>query len=64
MKGITKTIENDTKAAKRRILGMLLVVSGATLLRNKFTGNGILKPGYGNNWGKVIIRAGYGSMRF
>ena len=49
MKGITKTIENDTKAAKRRILGMLLVVSGATLLRNKFTGNEILKPGYGNN---------------
>ena len=48
LKGITKTIENDTKGQKEEFLGMLLGVLGAILLRNKFTGNGIWKPGYGN----------------
>ena len=41
LKGITKTIENDTKGQKEEFLGILLGVLGAILLRNKFTGNGI-----------------------
>ena len=56
MKGITKTIENETKEQKGGFLGMLLGTLQASLL-----GKGILRAGYGNKEGKGILRAGYGS---
>ena len=48
LKGITKTIENETKERKRKFLGMLLGTLGASLLGNMLTGKGILRAGYGN----------------
>ena len=43
MKGITKTIENETKVQKGGFLGMLLGTLGATLLGNMLTGKGMLR---------------------
>ena len=45
LKGITKTIENETKEQKGGFLGMLLGTLGATLLENMLTGKGILRAG-------------------
>ena len=61
LKGITKTIENETKEQKGEFLGMLLGTLLASLLGNMLTGKGILRAGYGNKEGKGILRAGYGS---
>ena len=41
LKGITKTIENETKEQKRGFLGMLLGTLGASLLGNMLTGKGM-----------------------
>ena len=60
LKGITKTIENETKKQKGRFLGILLGTLGASLLGNVLTGKGMLRAGYGNKKGKEILRAGYG----
>ena len=48
LKGITKTIENETKEQKGGFLGMLLGTLGASLLRNMLTGKGVLRSGYQN----------------
>ena len=64
LKGIIKTIENETKEQKGGFLGMLLVTLGASLLGNMLTGKRILKAGYGNKGGKEILRACYGSKKF
>ena len=61
LKGITKTIKNETKEQKVGFLGMLLCTLGASLLRNMLTGKGIVRAGYGNEEGKGIVRAGYGN---
>ena len=37
LKGVTKTIENETKEQKGGFLGMLLGTLGASLLRNMLT---------------------------
>ena len=58
LKGITKTIENETKKQKGRFISMLLGTLGASLLGNMLTGKGIVRAGYGNKHGKGIIRAG------
>ena len=50
LKGITKTIKNETK--EQGFLGMLLGTLGASLLGNMLTGKGILRSGYGNKEGK------------
>ena len=62
LKGVTKTIENETKEQKGGFLSMLLGTLGASLLGNLLTGKGIVGTGYGNNSikGKGIVRAGYG----
>ena len=52
LKGITKTIENETKEQKGGLLGMLLGTLGASLLGNMLTKKGILRAGYGNKEGK------------
>ena len=58
LKGVTKTIENETKEQKGGFLSMLLETLGATLLGNLLTGKGIVRAGSGNNKGKGIMRAG------
>ena len=64
LKGVTKTIENETKEQKGGLLGTLC----ASLLGNLLTGKGIVRAGSGrplspalqNNKGKGIARAGSG----
>ena len=52
LKGVTKTIKNETKEQKGGFLGMLLGTLGASLLGNMLTGKGMLRAGYGNKEGK------------
>ena len=61
LKGISKTIKNETKEQKGRFLGMLLGTLGDSLLGNMLTGKGMLRAGYGNKEGKGILKAGYES---
>ena len=51
LKGVSKTIEIETKEQKGRFLSMLLGTLGASLLGNLLTG------------GKGIVRAGEGIVR-
>ena len=62
LKGVTKTIENETKEEKGGFLSMLLGTLGASLLGNLLTGKGIVKAGSGNNKEKGIVRAGSGKQ--
>ena len=62
LKGVNKTIENETKEQKGGFLSMLLGTLGATLLGNLLSGKGIVKAGSGNNKGKGIVRAGSGKQ--
>ena len=55
LKGVTKTIKNETKEQKGGFLSMLLSILGASLLGNLLTGKGTIRAGKG------IVRAGYGS---
>ena len=64
LKGITKTIESETKEQKRWFLVMSLGTLGASLLGNMLTGKGMLRAGYGNKERKGILRAGCGSKSF
>ena len=64
LKGITKTVESETKEQKRGFLVMSLGTLGASLLGNILTGKGILGAGYGNKEGKGILKVGYGSKSF
>ena len=57
LKGVTKTIENETTEKKGGFLSMLLGTLGASLLGNLLTGKGIGRVGSGNNKGKGIVRA-------
>ena len=53
LKGVTKTIENETKEKKRGgFLSMLLVTLGASLLSNLLSGKGLARAGEG------IVRPG------
>ena len=54
LKGVTKTINNDTKEQKGGFLSMLLGMLGASLLRNLLLGKGTVKTVEG------IVKAGYG----
>ena len=58
LKGVFKTIENETKEQRGRFLGMLLGTLGASILGNLLTGGkGIMRAGDG------IVRAGKGSKK-
>ena len=58
LKGVTKTIENETKEQRGGFLGTLLGTLGASLLGNLLTdGKGIMTAGNG------IVRAGEGSKK-
>ena len=59
MKGVTKTIKNETKQQKGGFLRMLLYTLGASLLGNMLTGKGTVTAGYGNKIGKGMLRASY-----
>ena len=54
LKGVTKTIENETKEQRGGFLSMLLGTLGASLLGNLFSGKGLARAGEG------IVRAGEG----
>ena len=57
LKGVSKTIENETKEQKGEFLSVLLVTLGASLLGNLLSGGkGIVRAGDG------IVRAGEGSL--
>ena len=55
MKGVTKTIKNETKEQKGGFLSMLLGTLGASLLGNLLSGKGTVRAGEG------IARTGSGS---
>ena len=59
LKGIAKTIKNETKEQKRGFLSMLLGTLGASLLGNLLSGKGIVRGGSWNKKGKGIVRASY-----
>ena len=50
LKGVTKTIKNETKEQKGGFLSMLLGTLGASLLGNLLAGKGIVRAGYGKEW--------------
>ena len=60
LKGVTKTIKNETNAQKGGFLSMLLGTLGPSLLGNILVGKGIVRTGSGNKKEKGIVRAGYG----
>ena len=57
LKGVGKTIKNETKEQKGGFLSMLLGTLGASLLGNLLTGKGFLRGGEG------ILRAGYFNLQ-
>ena len=57
LKGVSKTIKNETKEQRGGFLSMLLGTLGASLLGNSLTGKGIMRAGDG------IVRAGSGSKK-
>ena len=65
LKGVTETIENETKEQKRGFLGMLSGILGASLLSNLLTGRkDIMRAGDGIvRAGDGIVRAGEGSKK-
>ena len=65
LKGLTKTIENETKEERGGFLSMLLGTLGASLLGNLLTGGkGIMRAGEGIvRAGDGIVRAGEGSKK-
>ena len=62
LKGVTKTIKNETEEQKGGFLSMLLDTLGASLLGNLLSGKGIVRAGFGNYKGKGIVRADYGNQ--
>ena len=65
LKGVTKTIENETKEQRGGFLSMLLGTLGASLLGNLLTGGkGMMRAGEGIvRAGDGIVRAGEGSKK-
>ena len=62
LKGVTKTIEKESKEQTGRFLSMLLGTLGASLLENLLSGKGIVRVDYGHplKKRKGIVRAGSG----
>ena len=58
LKGVTKTIKNETKEQKGGFLSMLLGTLGASLLGNLLAGKEIVRADSGNKKGRGIIIAG------
>ena len=62
LKGVTKTIKNETKEQKGGFLSMLLCILGGSSLGNLLTGKGIVRAGSGNKKRKGVVRAGTGKQ--
>ena len=62
LKGVIKTIKNETREQKGGFLSMLLGTLGASLLGNLLARKGIVRAGSGNKKGKGIVRAGTGKQ--
>ena len=62
LKGVTKTIKEETKKQKGGFLSMLLGTLEASLLGNLLAGKGIVRAGSGNVKGKGTVRAGTGKQ--
>ena len=60
LKGVTKTIKNETKEQKGGFLSILLGTLGASFLGNLLAGKGIVRAGSVNKKRKGIVRAGTG----
>ena len=71
LKGVTKTIKNESKEQKEGFFSILLGTLGASLLGNLLARKGTLRDGFGrrslnsstsseNEKGKGIVRAGSG----
>ena len=58
LKGVTKTIKNETKEQKGGFLSMLLGTLGASLLGDLLAGKEIVRADSGNKKGRGIIIAG------
>ena len=58
LKGVTKTMKNETREQKGGFLSMLLGTLGASLLGNLLSGKGIVRAGSRNKKGKGIVKAG------
>ena len=54
LKGVTKTIKNETEEQKGEFLNMLLGTLGASLLRIFLSGKGIVRAGSGNKKKKEL----------
>ena len=63
LKGITKTVENETKGREGGFLGILLGTLRASLLGNMLAENGISRAGDGNKKGKGILGAVCGNSK-
>ena len=59
LKGVTKTIKNETKEQKGGFLSMLFGSLGASLLGNLLAGKGIARAGSGNKKRKRNCRSWY-----
>ena len=62
LKGVTKTIKNETKEQKGTFLSMLLGTLGASLLGNLLARKEIVRAGSGNKKGKGIVKTGTGKQ--
>ena len=56
LKGVTKTIKNETKEQKLGFLSILLGTLGASLLGNLLARRRIVRVGSGNKKGKGIVK--------
>ena len=60
LKGVNKTIKNETKEPKGGFLSILLGTLVASLLGNLLAGKSMVKADSGNKKGKGIVRVGTG----
>ena len=63
LKGVTKTITNETKEQIGGFWSMLLGTLADSLLGNTLAGKGIVREDYGNNKWKGNLKAVYGSKK-
>ena len=63
LKGVTKTMKNETKEQKGGFSSMLLGTLGASLFGSLSSGKGIVRASSGNKKGKGIVRGGYGNKK-
>ena len=63
LKGVTKTIKNESKYQKGSFLSLLLGTLASSLLSGTLTGKDIVRAGFGSKQGEGTIRAGEGTKK-